>query len=109
MEIAARKFAGFCLGVHEMVQQQADGNHQGDREDEKCGDEPGGAAPGFVRGLGDAENVDEDGGEAVEQSHKSMVFLKMAARDESGGGLGASNLECLAPRWRGDYTRHSAF
>jgi hypothetical protein len=92
-----------------VVQQQADGKHQGDREDEKRGDEPGGAAAGFVGGLGDAENVDEHGGEAVEQSHKLMVILKMSPCDESGGGWGASNSEYLAPQWREDYTGYSDF
>ena len=52
-----------------MVEDASNGADDDQGNDQQGKNEPGGAAPGLLGGLGDAEGVDEGGGECLEESH----------------------------------------
>jgi len=59
--------------VQGAVEEATDGRDDDESKDEQREDKPGSAAAGFFGGLGDAEDVDEDGCEEVEQAHGISV------------------------------------
>ena len=63
------------LAAQDAIEKAADEGGCGEADEEEDEDEPGGAAAGFLGRLGDAEGVDEGGGERLEQTHGDSLDL----------------------------------
>lgn len=59
--------------MHQVIKDAANGTDGDQGEDQEGENEPGGAATSLLGGLGDAEGVDEGGGEGLEESHGAIV------------------------------------
>jgi len=81
------------LGVHPVVDNSADGGNPAEGDHQQGKDEPGGAAPGLVVRLGNAEGAEKGAGEIFEHFHRVMVC---PGQTESGirGQVGGIQWKC---------------